>query len=186
MLVGYARVSTTDQQAGLEAQLDELRALGCEKVFSEQVSAVARRAVLDEVLRFLREGDALVVTKPDRLARSTADLLAIVDDLTRRGIGLRIISMSGLELDTSKATSKLMLTMLAAVSEFERTLMKERQRDGVRKAVAENRYKGRQPTARRKEPLVLKLRADGVKPIDIAKQTGISRASVYRILATTA
>lgn len=183
MIIGYARVSTTDQQAGLETQQNELKVLGCEKVFSEQVSAVAHRAVLDEVLRFLREGDVLMVTKPDRLARSTADLLAIVDDLTLRGIGLRIVSMSGLELDTSKATSKLMLTMLAAVSEFERTLMKERQRDGVRKAAAEGRYKGRQPTARRKIADVQTLHKSGMKPSDIARQLEISRASVYRLLS---
>lgn len=183
MIIGYARVSTTDQQAGLEAQQNELKVLGCEKVFSEQVSAVARRAVLDEVLRFLREGDVLMVTKPDRLARSTADLLTIVDDLTRRGVGLRIVSMSGLELDTSKATSKLMLTMLAAVSEFERTLMKERQRDGVRKAAAEGRYKGRQPTARRKQAEIQRLYVEGVKPSAIAQQLSVSRASVYRLLA---
>ena len=186
MLVGYARVSTADQIAGLKSQQEDLKKLGCERVFSEQISSVARRAVLDDALRFVREGDTLVVTKPDRLARSTADLLAIVDDLTKRGIGLKIISMSGLEIDTTKATSKLMLTMLGAVAEFERSLMKERQYEGIRKAAEAGKYKGRAPTARRQEAVIVMLRGQGAKPSEIAKKIGISRASVYRVLATSA
>ncbi len=88
MLVGYARTSTADQVAGLEAQERDLKAAGAEKVFSEKVSSVAQRATLRACLEFLREGDALVVAKPDRLARSTAELLTIEADLSRRGIGL--------------------------------------------------------------------------------------------------
>ena len=113
MLVGYARTSTTDQQAGLQAQERDLKAAGCEKVFSEQVSSVAQRDKLQACLDFVREGDAVVVTKPDRLARSTADLLAIEADLSRRGVGLVILSMGGECLDTRNPTSKLILTILA-------------------------------------------------------------------------
>jgi predicted site-specific integrase-resolvase len=97
MVVGYARTSTIDQHAGIEAQNRDLVAAGCEKVFCEQVSSVAERVQLKTCLSFLREGDALVVSKPDRLARSTGDLLAIEADLTKRGIGLVVQSM-GLKL----------------------------------------------------------------------------------------
>jgi hypothetical protein len=127
------------------------------------------------------------VTKPDRLARSTADLLNLVDALTRRGIRLRILSMGGMELDTSQATSKLMLTTLAAMATFERELMLERQREGIRKAVEAGKYRGRAPTARRKSDAVQELREAGIGPAEIARRLSISRASVYRIiLAQTA
>jgi DNA invertase Pin-like site-specific DNA recombinase len=113
MLIGYARTSTADQVAGLEAQERDLKAAGAEKVFSEKVSSVAQRAALTACREFLREGDVLVVTRPDRLARSTAELLTIEADLSRRGIGLVVLSMGGERLDTRNPTSKLMLTILA-------------------------------------------------------------------------
>lgn len=116
MLVGYARTSTDDQRAGLTAQERDLKAAGCEKLFSEQVSSVAQRDKLKAMLEFVREGDAVVVTKPDRLARSTAELLTIEGDLSRRGIGLVVLSMGGERLDTRNPTSKLMLTILAGVA----------------------------------------------------------------------
>jgi DNA invertase Pin-like site-specific DNA recombinase len=114
MLVGYARTSTFDQKAGLAAQERDLVAASAEKIFSEQVSSVAQRAVLKACLNFLREGDALMVTKPDRLARSTAALLAIEADLSKHGVGLVVLSMGGQKLDTRNPTSKLMLTILAS------------------------------------------------------------------------
>jgi DNA invertase Pin-like site-specific DNA recombinase len=161
ILVGYARVSTTDQQAGLDAQIRDLRAMGCEEIFAEQVSALGQRDRLKEALRFVRRGDTLVVTKPDRLARSTADLLRIVEDLDRRGVGLIMLSMGGQQIDTRSPTGKLMVTMLAAIAEFERGLLLERQREGVAKAKADGKYKGRKPTARAKAAEVIKLEADG-------------------------
>jgi DNA invertase Pin-like site-specific DNA recombinase len=93
MLVGYARTSTVEQEAGLEAQERDLRACGCERLFSERVSSVAKRAQLEAVLGFVREGDVLVVTKPDRLARSVSDLLATVSALEAKGVALRVLSM---------------------------------------------------------------------------------------------
>ena len=96
-----------------------------------------------ECLAFLREGDVLTVTKPDRLARSTAQLLSIEADLTKRGVGLVVLSMGGERLDTRKPTSKLMLTILAGVATWEREIMLERQREGIAKAKAAGRYKGR-------------------------------------------
>jgi DNA invertase Pin-like site-specific DNA recombinase len=146
MLVGYARTSTTDQKAGLDAQERDLRTAGAEKVFTELVSSVAQRAGLKACLEFMREEDALVVTRPDRLARSTAELLAIEADLSRRGIGLLVLSMGGERLDTRNPTSKLMLTILGGVATWEREIMLERQREGIAKAKSEGKYKGRKPT----------------------------------------
>ncbi len=184
MLVGYARTSTVEQEAGLAAQERDLRAAGCEKVVSERISSAAARAGLAAALDYVRDGDTLVTTKPDRLARSTADMLAIVGRLEAKGVGLVILSMGGQQLDTRTPTGKLMLTMLAAVAEFERNLMLERQREGIAKAKAEGRYKGRAPTARRQSADVLRLRGEGMTPTQIARQLGMSRMSVYRIIGT--
>lgn len=184
MFVGYARTSTTDQDAGLAAQERDLAAAGCTKVYAEQVSSVAKRERLAAVLDFVREGDVLIVTKPDRLARSTAELLGIVDGLTTKGVGLVVLSMGGERLDTRNPTSKLMLTILAGVATWEREIMLERQREGIAKAKADGKYQGRAPTAMRQAAEVRRLRDDGIAPSDIAKHLGIARASVYRALAS--
>jgi DNA invertase Pin-like site-specific DNA recombinase len=184
-VIGYARTSTAEQEAGLEAQQRDLTAAGCGKVFPEQVSSVGKRDQLAAALDYLREGDVLVVTKPDRLARSVADLLGIVSKLETKGVALRILSMGGSEVDTATPTGKLMLTMLGAVAEFERALMLERQREGIAKAKGAGKYTGRKPTARAKASDVQRLHADGVKPAEIAKRLGISRASAYRMLQDT-
>jgi DNA invertase Pin-like site-specific DNA recombinase len=184
-MVGYARTSTLEQAAGIEAQNRDLRAAGCTRIFGEQTSSVATtRPQLAAAMDYLRPGDVLVVTKPDRLARSTADLLGIMERLTSHGIGLRILSMGGAEMDTRSATGKLMLTMLGAVATFERDPMLERQREGIRKAAEAGKYKGRAPTARRQAGQVVRLQAEGVGPTEIARRLGIGRASVYRILAS--
>lgn len=183
MLVGYARTSTVEQGAGLEAQERDLGAAGCEKVFSERVSSVGRRERLEALLDFVREGDVVVCTKLDRLARSTTDLLSIVGRLEAKKVALRVLSMGGADLDTRTPTGRLMLTMLGAVAEFERALMLERQREGIAKAKAEGAYKGRVPTAQRQRDQVRTLRAQGIKPNEIAERLGMSRASVYRCLA---
>jgi len=180
MKIGYARCSTVDQQAGFDVQLLELTQAGCEKVFREQVSAVGERAELDATLDFIREGDSLVVTKLDRLARSTRHLGEIVDVIKRKQASLRILNLG---IDTGTPTGALMLTVLGAVAEFERAMMLERQRDGIAKAKGEGRYKGRKPTARAKSNEVIKLHSEGVNPTSIAKTLKISRASVYRVLS---
>lgn len=181
MIVGYARTSTTDQQAGLDAQLRDLAAAGAEKVFSEKVSSVAKRDQLAACLAFLREGDCLMVSKPDRLARSTAELLTIEADLSKRGIGLVVLSMGGERLDTRNPTSKLMLTILAGVATWEREIMLERQREGIAKAKADGRYKGRPATI---NPVTIKdALAAGEAPAKLAKRLGVARSSVYRLAA---
>jgi len=145
MIVGYARTSTLEQVAGFEAQLRELASVGAEKVFQEQVSSVAARAQLGAALDFVREGDIFAVTRLDRLARSVPHLLAITERLRSKGVTLRILNLG---LDTSTATGKMLLTMLGAIGEFERSMMLERQREGIVKAKNEGKYKGRAPTAR--------------------------------------
>ena len=186
VLIGYARTSTTDQKAGLAAQLRDLKAAGCEEdnIFREELSSVvASRPQLDAALRHVRRGDVLVVTKLDRLARSVSDLVKIKDKLEAKKVGLRVLAMN---LDTSTSTGKLMLNLLGSIAEFERELMLERQREGIAKAKAEGKYRGRQPTARRKSDEVLRLRAEGKSANDIKDALSISRASVFRILAENA
>jgi DNA invertase Pin-like site-specific DNA recombinase len=140
---------------------------------------VAQRTKLTECLAFLREGDVLTVTKPDRLARSTAELLSIEADLTKRGIGLVVLSMGGERLDTRKPTSKLMLTILAGVATWEREIMLERQREGIAKAKAAGRYRGRPVSIDATQ--IRQLRTE-LGPAAIAKKLGIARSSVYRLL----
>jgi len=183
MLIGYACTSTAEQKAGLEAQERDLRAAGCTKTFTEQVSSVAQRGALKACLEFLREGDVLVVTKPDRLARSTAELLTIEADLSRRNIGLMILSVGGEWLDTRNPTSKLTLTILAGVATWEREVMLERQREGIAKAKAEGKYRGRKSTvAVQPEQIRTMHAAGGRKPAHIAERLSVARSSVYRML----
>jgi DNA invertase Pin-like site-specific DNA recombinase len=181
MIVGYARTSTMDQKAGLDAQVRDLEAAGCGKIFSEQISSTkAERPKLAECLRFCREGDVLAVTKPDRLARNTRELLSIEADLTQRGVGLVIQSMG---LDTrngSNPTARLMLSVLGAVATWEREIMRERQLEGIAKAKAEGRYKGRPPSLDR--ATIRRMKAEGIGPAAIAAKLRVARSSVYRIL----
>ena len=113
MIVGYARTSTVDQTAGFEAQERDLKAAGVEKVFAEQVSSIAQRGQLEAALNYARDGDVLVVTRLDRLARSIRDLCGIVDRLTAKGVSLRILGMG---LDTATANGRLMLNTSSAPS----------------------------------------------------------------------
>jgi DNA invertase Pin-like site-specific DNA recombinase len=179
MIVGYARTSTVEQIAGFEAQERELRAAGVERVFAEQISSVATRAQLEAALDFIRAGDVFIVTKIDRLARSVADLCAIVKRIESKGATLRILAIN---LDTATPTGKLMLNVLASVAQFEREVMLERQREGIAKAKGEGRYKGRAPTARAKSADIQRLAAEGLTREAIATQLKIGIASVYRVL----
>ena len=179
MLVGYARTSTVEQAAGFEAQLAELAQAGCDKVFREQVSSVAPRAQLEAALEFVREGDMLVVSKLDRLARSTQHLLDIADRVKGKGAHLRVLNLG---MDTGTATGKLLLTVIGAIGQFEREIMLERQREGIAKAKDEGKYKGRAPTARAKAAEARTLKAAGLGATEIANRLGIGRASVYRVL----
>jgi DNA invertase Pin-like site-specific DNA recombinase len=180
-IVGYARVSTTDQS--LEIQAEQLAAAGIEKLFQEKISGVKRdRPQLVALLEYVREGDTVVVTKLDRIARSTKDLLDIVETLQRKGCAFRVLNIN---LDTSTPTGKLMLTMLGAIATFEREMMLERQAEGIAKAKAAGRYKGRKPTARSQAPAIQALAAQGLTRQAIAEKVGVGIASVYRVLRET-
>lgn len=183
MLCGYARTSTADQVAGLEAQERDLRVAGAEKLYSEHISgASASRPELEKVLDFVREGDTLMVTKLDRLARSTWHLLQIVERLEGKKVGLRVLDFGGSEIDTRSPQGRLTLTVFGAFAEFERALMLERQREGIEKAKRQGKYRGRKPLSEEKVTEVYSLRARGVSCAQIAQKAKISRASVYRIL----
>lgn len=183
MLIGYRRSSTSDQVAGYQAQEAKLLATGCTRIFGEMTSSVAQRDQLEAALSFAREGDTLCTCDISRLARNTADLLSLVDRLEAKGVALRILDFGGSEINTKSATGKLLLTLIAAIAEAERTTMLERMRAGIAKAKSEGRYRGRQPTARRKAPEVLELRRSGLGASEIAARLSIGRSSVYRLLA---
>jgi DNA invertase Pin-like site-specific DNA recombinase len=181
MLVGYARTSTLEQVAGLEAQVRDLRGIGCEEIFQEQVSSTARaRPGLEAAVGFVRRGDVLVVTRLDRLARSMPDLLATIARLQGKGCAFRSLDLGA---DTASATGELILHVLGSVAAFERRLLLERQREGIAKAKSEGRYKGRAPTVRRRAGEILHLRAAGVKVTEIARRIGADRRSVHRVIA---
>jgi DNA invertase Pin-like site-specific DNA recombinase len=180
VLVSYARTSTTDQEAGLEAQIKALTDIGSDRIFSEQVSSIATRPKLEEAIDFVREGDVFTVTRLDRLARSVFDLIAITNRLEAKGVTLKVLDMG---LDTSTSTGRLVLNVIGSIAQFERELMLERQRDGIARAKRLGKYKGRVPTARNKAKEMVSLKNAGVKPSEIATRLKLSKASVYRILA---
>jgi DNA invertase Pin-like site-specific DNA recombinase len=162
MLIGYARTSTVDQAAGFESQLPQLTTYGCERLYKEQVSAVASRKELEAAIDMLRSGDKLVVCKLDRLARSVSHMGDILQQIETKGAGLVILSLGNDTVDTSTVTGKLILNMMVSVAQFEREMMKERQIEGVIKAKAEGKYKGRVPTAMRQSDKVKALVEAGV------------------------
>ena len=178
-VIGYARVSTTDQN--LELQETALRAAGCEIIRSEKRSGTttAGRDELLTVLDFLRKGDVLMVTRIDRLARSIGDLQDIVRAVKARGAALKATEQP---IDTSTAAGKCFLDMLGVFAEFETNLRRERQLEGIADAKARGVYKGRKASI---DPGKIKqMTADGMGPSAIAKTLKIGRASVYRALAS--
>ncbi len=176
ILIGYARVSSLDQDH--ETQKNRLAIEGCEKIFSEKKTGTTKsnRVQLELCLDYLREGDTLVITKIDRLARSARDLHNLVYDLDTKGIGLMVLDQS---IDTKTPSGKAFLGMLAVFAEFETNLRKERQLEGIAKAKETGKYKGRKATALNKKPQMLKLLSKGLSRADIAKELGLSPSSVY-------
>ncbi|WP_158044896.1 recombinase family protein [Skermanella pratensis] len=179
MIVGYARTSTSDQVAGYEDQIAHLTRLGVEKVFAEQASAVGEWSQLAACLDFLRDGDTLIVTRLDRLCRSTAHFCEVFDRLERKGAKIRVLDLG---IDTSSPTGRMIAEIVVAVAGFERRLLLERQKVGVAAAKAAGKYRGRVPTARRRFNEVLDLHQAGARPDEIAAKLAISRSSVFRAL----
>ena len=179
-VVGYARVSTTDQD--LEIQLAALKATGCDVIRSEKVSGTSTqgRTELRTILDFVRKGDVLTVTRIDRLARSIADLAAIVRELESRGAALKAIEQP---IDTSTAAGRAFLQMLGVFAEFETAIRRERQLEGIEAAKKAGVYKGRPATIKADD--IAKLKAEGLGASEIAKRLKIGRASVYRVASAT-
>lgn len=180
MLVGYARVSSVGQS--LEVQEGLLSGVGCEKIFAEKKSgkSTANRKALQDALEFVREGDTLVITRLDRLARSILDLRQIVDQLEAKGVAFRCLQQGA--IDTTRSDGKLLLNILASFAEFEADIRSERQRDGIEKAKARGVYKGRPKSIDAEE--VRRLQLAGLGATKIAHSLNIGRASVYRALKT--
>jgi DNA invertase Pin-like site-specific DNA recombinase len=181
MIVGYARVSTREQT--LAGQVAELTAAGCAKVFKEKASgARGDRAELAKVLRRLEPGDVLVVTRLDRLARSTRDLLNVLDTIKQRGAGFR--SLKDAWADTTTPHGTLMLTILGGLAEFERSLIVARTGEGRERARAAGVRFGRPSVLTPYQRAEMLRRHDaGEAVMDIARTFGIDRATVYRALA---
>lgn len=175
---GYARISSASQN--LAAQVDALRAAGCDVIREETRTGTTTegRTELRTLIDFSRRGDVICVTRIDRLARSVADLALIVRELEARGVALRATEQP---IDTSSSAGRAFIGMLSVFAEFETAIRRERQLEGIAKAKAEGWYKGR-PASVDVEG-VRRMKAEGMRPSDIAKALGIGRASVYRALA---
>lgn len=178
-LVGYARVSTLDQDH--TTQIERLEKAGCTKIFSEKKSGTTQngRTALDECLNYIREGDTLVFTKIDRLARSSRDLQNLVHDLEEKGVSIMALDQA---IDTRTPHGKAFLGMLAVFAEFETNIRKERQLEGIAKAKEEGVYTGRKPTAQAKKGEIERLLEQGLSKPKIAEALGMSVASVYNVL----
>ena len=177
--IGYARVSSVGQS--LDVQLDKL--IDCDKIYSEKTSgATADRPELQACLDYVRDGDSLVITKLDRLARSTFHLTQIAEQLRGKGVELVVIDQA---IDTSTATGKLLFNVLASISEFETELRKERQVDGIAKAKANGVQFGRKAKLSDADlAQMIAERASGVMIKDLMSKYSLSKASVYRLLQT--
>lgn len=179
-LIGYARVSTQDQNADM--QDDELRKAGCEKVFTDKASGVAAdRPQLAAALEYLREGDVLVVWRLDRLGRSLKHLVNVIGDLEERGVGFRSLHES---IDTTTPAGKLIFHVFAALAEFERDLIRERTMSGLAAARARGRMGGRKPSLSPKQiQLARRMYAQEDSTVaEIAEVLGVSRSTIYRHL----
>jgi len=180
MLIGYARVSTEDQN--LDLQRDALATVGCKKTFEEKVSgAAAKLSAREELLKFARSGDVVVVWKLDRLGRSLRDLVTIVNELKERGIEFRSLQES---IDTTTPSGKLTFHLFAALSEFERDMIRERTSAGLAAARKRGKHLGR-PKALSSETLEMAktlMENPNLSATQIAKQLGVHRATLYRHL----
>jgi DNA invertase Pin-like site-specific DNA recombinase len=178
-LIGYARVSSNDQDTSIQAAA--LRKAGCAVVRVEKASGKSRegRDELASILEFIRPGDVLVVTKLDRLGRNTRDALNLVHELDERGACLRVLEPA---IDTCGPMGRMVLTVLGMVAEMELSFLKDRQRAGIEAAKAKGVYKGRPPTFDRAK--ILELRKQGMGATAIAEAVGCKRGNVYKALKT--
>lgn len=179
MRIGYVRVSTREQN--LDRQLDQLNAAGVDRIFSDKISgAKESRPELDKMLEMLREGDTVVICSYDRLARSTKQLFDLAEQFKDKSVNLYSIKE---KVDTSTAQGQLFFTICAAMAQFERELIKERQAEGIAAAKARGRKFGRPATDPEKMDTALRLYQDGgLSVTEICERTGVSRAPLYRAI----
>jgi DNA invertase Pin-like site-specific DNA recombinase len=176
--IGYARVSTSDQDTSI--QIEQLQTAGCDRIFHEKASGSSQnRTQLNEMLNFIRKGDTLVITRIDRLARSLRDLQNLVHDFGQKGIAIKATEQP---IDTNTAAGKAFLNMLGVFAEFETNIRKERQMEGIAKAKTKGVYRGRRKLNSEVKSNILELYNEGVKPVEIVRQLGVGRTSVYNIL----
>jgi len=178
--IGYARVSTDDQDLSL--QLDALEKAKCDLIYKDKTSGKNRqRDELEQCLKALRSGDTLIVWRLDRLGRSLSDLIKIITDLENRGVFFESLTE---KIETSSATGKLMFHVFAALSEFERNVIRERTQAGLRAARARGRIGGRPKKLNQQQIKEIKalLRDPSIRVIDIAKRYKVSRSTLYRYI----
>ncbi len=178
--VGYARVSTIGQS--LDVQLSKLTKFGCDEIFKDKhTGTTADRPKLKECRKYVRKGDSLVITKLDRLARSTFHLTQIAEELKQKDVDLIVLDQN---IDTSTPTGKLLFNVLASIAEFETEIRKERQMEGIAKAKEKGVQFGRKAKLQQDEINEMKRERDhGVKVADLMSKYSLSKASVYRMLA---
>ncbi|MEU8521400.1 recombinase family protein [Streptomyces sp. NBC_01216] len=181
-LIGYARVSTGEQEAQL--QIDALSAAGCSRIFVDKASGKnVERPELMAAMDYLRRGDSLCVWKLDRFARSLIDLVTLVDGLSTRGVGFKVLTGALADIDPATADGRLMLQVVGAMAEFERSLIKERTKAGLKAAKAQGRTGGRPSVITDDKLTVARARkVKGESVSAIAKAIGVSRATLYRHL----
>jgi DNA invertase Pin-like site-specific DNA recombinase len=178
MIIGYSRVSTTDQSTAV--QIEQLNKLGCEKVFEDVESGKsANRKQLKEMLTFARSGDIIFVMKVDRLARNTIDALKIADQLKEKGVGLVFQDLSGVDINSD--VGRVIYTTIAAFAELERSRILQRCNEGRAKAKAEGRHMGRKSDILMHQS-VRQLFSNGIAKAAIARELNISRQTVYSVL----
>jgi DNA invertase Pin-like site-specific DNA recombinase len=189
MKYGYSRVSSVGQN--LDVQISKLQECGCDKIFKEKISGRNKdnRPEFKKLLETIKEGDTVVVTKLDRMARSTKDALEVIDLLNEKNVSLVVLNMGGSELDTSTAIGKLMVTVLSGIAEFEADMIKERQLEGIQLAKQRGVYKGRPKKYTEKHAglqhaiELFNKRDENKKTVDeICTITKVSRATLYRAL----
>ncbi len=186
-LIGYARVSTDDQDAQL--QFDALNAAGCSKVFTDKASGKSTdgRPELDALLEYVRTGDVVTVWKLDRMARSVVDLIRLIDGLAARGVGFKVLTGALSGIDTTTSDGRLFLTMIAGFAEFERSLIVERTKAGLAAAKAQGRTGGR-PSALTPEQVEMAkgLHAAGNSLAMIANLMKVGKTTIHRALSQEA
>ena len=177
--IGYARVSTKEQS--LDSQIDVLKENGCERIYSEKVSGRKyNRTELDKCLDYIREGDTLVITKLDRLGRTTKQLIELSQHLEDKGVDLEIVDMN---INTKDAMGKMFFTMMSAFAELEANLLSERTKKGLASARARGRKGGRPAISEEKEEMIVSL-YDSRKYTgeEISKMTNVSRTTIYNVI----